>query len=473
MKRQFLTLATASLATLAFAQSHFYVHKTDGTLITYDINEVDSISFDKVVPDSNNLSDNKQQSDSDSNELYVDLGLPSGTLWAKMNVGATSPEQVGDYFSWGETSPKDNYSRSNYKWNGWDIDQLIENGICGSDSTLAPEHDAATVNMGEDWRMPNLQECIELLKACAWSDTTIANNDRETLLFKVTGPNGNYILLPRTGVNNQWDASAYYWTSETSKFYVSDPNDCSYSMFAHNSGSFGYNRNLHQRHTRYDGVPVRAIRKPIKKDADNEQYVDLGLPSGTKWAKMNVGASSPEQIGTYFAWGETAPKDNYSRSNYKWASMEIDELIENGICKTDASVGPHYPLAALSPEHDAATVNMGEDWRMPTVVECNELLKKCAWSDTTIVNEEGKSIQIYKVTGLNGNYILLPRTGLNGYPGSSTYYWSATPSALWYSQPGDCSYSMFVHYISDDPTSRNTHQRHTRYDGAPVRAVRK
>lgn len=105
---------------------------------------------------------------------FVDLGLPSGTLWATCNVGATTPEEDGDCFAWGETEPKDEYTKGNYKYQD-EID------------ILPASADAATVNWGEGWRMPTPKEFLEL----GWCEWTWMGKG-----YKLTGPNGNSIYLP-------------------------------------------------------------------------------------------------------------------------------------------------------------------------------------------------------------------------------------------------------------------------------------
>lgn len=122
----------------------------------------------------------------------------------------------------------------------------------------------------------------------------------------------------------------------------------------------------------------------------NDSIVDLGL--SVKWASFNVGASRPEDYGGYFAWGEVVEKVSYDDTSY----------IYNG------------PLI-LSPSYDVATVQWGSKWRMPTVNECEELLKECQWSYETYNGVAG-----YKVTGINGNFIFLPMTG-GKVVGSPTY----------------------------------------------------
>ena len=113
----------------------------------------------------------------------------------------------------------------------------------------------------------------------------------------------------------------------------------------------------------------------------NHEYVDLGLPSGTMWATCNVGASSPEDCGNYYAWGETRPKEIYNDSTYSFE-------------------GNQSPLPSY---RDAATANWGAGWRMPTDDDFVELMSNCAWRWTTINGVNG-----YIVRGFNGNSIFLP-----------------------------------------------------------------
>ena len=111
---------------------------------------------------------------------YVDLGLPSGTLWATCNVGASSPEEFGDFFCWGETSAKDWYEYSTYKYcmgshltltKYCNNSEFGYNGFTDDKTVLDPEDDAATVNMGEDWCTPSPDQLNEL-KQCTrkWTE---------------------------------------------------------------------------------------------------------------------------------------------------------------------------------------------------------------------------------------------------------------------------------------------------------------
>lgn len=147
-------------------------------------------------------------------------------------------------------------------------------------------------------------------------------------------------------------------------------------------------------------------------------YVDLGLPSGLKWATCNVGATKPEEYGNYYAWGETATKSEYTADNSLTYGLGISELQTQGIIDGNSN---------LMPQHDAARANWGGSWRMPTRDEQKELLNNCTWEWTTQNGVNG-----CKVTGTNGNSIFLPTAGFRdgsslGIAGEGGYYWSATP----------------------------------------------
>ncbi|MCQ2313424.1 MAG: fibrobacter succinogenes major paralogous domain-containing protein [Paludibacteraceae bacterium] len=153
------------------------------------------------------------------------------------------------------------------------------------------------------------------------------------------------------------------------------------------------------------------------------EMVDLGLPSGIKWANMNVGATTPEGYGDYFAWGETEPKEVYDWSTYFDTNDGGSTLIKynNNGGKT-----------TLDPEDDAAHVNWGGNWRMPTKAEQDELRNtdNCTWEWKT--NYNGTGVNGYLVTSKkNGNSIFLPASGCRFVSsvsdvGSYGYYWSSS-----------------------------------------------
>lgn len=186
--------------------------------------------------------------------------------------------------------------------------------------------------------------------------------------------------------------------------------------------------------------------------------VDLGLPSGLKWANVNVGAISPEDSGDYFAWGETEPKDDYDRT-YKWLD---DDSSYSKYC-TSSDYGTVDNKTILDPEDDAAHVNWGGDWRMPTYEEVRELCSNCIWTLTTLNGVDG-----YKVTSAtNGNSIFLPAAGYRRTSGikDANYgcYWS---SSLY--SGSDIRYACGLHF---SPSFQGRCFFDYRYRGFSVRAV--
>ena len=171
------------------------------------------------------------------------------------------------------------------------------------------------------------------------------------------------------------------------------------------------------------------------------EYVDLGLPSGLKWAKCNLGASKPSEPGGHYAWGETAPKAVYDWETYKWmqAGKSDSKYITKYTVADGQTRGIWYDSSgnfigdnktALVAADDAATANLGSPWRMPTAVEIKELIDNCTWTWTTQDGVNG-----YQVDGPNGNAIFLPSAGYRDGSvlkdaGSVGSYWSSSLSTF-------------------------------------------
>ena len=167
-----------------------------------------------------------------SDHAYVDLGLPSGLLWATCNIGADAPEDYGFYFAWGETQPKDNYDWNTYQYCNGSSSTLTKycnksnygyNGFTDNLTTLLPEDDAATANWGSDWRMPTKEEFQELYNNTTVTWTT--QNGVNGRLF--TASNGNSLFLPAAGCRydgslNDVGSYGYYWSSSLDTDYPRD-----------------------------------------------------------------------------------------------------------------------------------------------------------------------------------------------------------------------------------------------------------
>ncbi len=177
---------------------------------------------------------------------------------------------------------------------------------------------------------------------------------------------------------------------------------------------------------------IVSCEEPIgDSDSDNDtsfhnghEFVDLGL--SVKWATCNVGAITPEEYGGYYAWGEIEEKEYYDSDTYKWYNSSYNTLTKYCI---DSIYGSVDNKTFLDPEDDVAHVKWGGSWRMPTVMEQDELLDNCTWIWTTRNGVHG-----FLVTGPNGNNIFLPAAGYRYCEklfdsGSWGGYWS---SALYY-----------------------------------------
>ena len=462
---------------------------------------------------------------------YVDLGLPSGTLWATRNVGAYAPEEGGDFFAWGETEPKYIYDMSTYKWSEGTATTLTKycnnsnygyNGFVDDKTELDPEDDAAYVHY-PGGRMPSRTQIDELCDYCLWQWTQLNGVNGQL----VTGPNGNSLFLPAAGYKSGGSLysegkSGYYWMRTMSgnpyKLYAlrvypngnicnSQPRDRGFLVRAvYNSPTDGDNLYVKSHNLDLGKVPVGVTRTDqltifnganeaavltvtadgpflLKQEdggassmtvevpgrsfvlvtvmftadapgdysgnvtlqspafaggqsvvkvracaisvVEEHEYVDLGLTSGTLWATTNVGASAPEDVGDYFSWGETAPKYNYDWNTYKWCNGSVYTLIKYCTDSIYGCLGMVDGKTELEPADDAAWVNWGSSWRMPSAEQINELCEECTWQETTMNGVNGQL-----ATGPNGNTIFLPKTGIRyrsaHHDTDIGYYWSRT-----------------------------------------------
>ena len=166
------------------------------------------------------------------------------------------------------------------------------------------------------------------------------------------------------------------------------------------------------------------------------EAIDLGLPSGLKWASCNLGASAPEDCGDYYAWGETEPKDSYSWENYKWCKEDRNKLTKYCNNSEYGYKGFTDNKSVLDPEDDAAHVNLGGKWRMPTDAEWEELINNCTWTKST---QFGSKL----VTGPNGNSIILPSAGER----VSTNFYNVDEFGYYWSSSLQSRHPLYVRYV--------------------------
>ena len=498
-------------------------------------------------------------SGSENGHDYVDLGLPSGIMWATMNLGAETPEAYGDYFAWGETVSKNEFTYDNYKFKGltkYTGFDLHEGTISYGDGRLIlePEDDAAFVNWGGAWRMPTIEELEELCGQCEWIWCTMNGINGYNVKSKI---NNRSIFLPAAGEKRtsitELNNCGYYRSSSLLEGNANQAYSLLFSslklsrLLSYRTDGesirpvFGKNK-IQVLHPTLKTIAVTEIRDTIAlvgghilndggstiiergviyssengliitqvvNGVDNDvyscyltqlqpnktyyvrayarnstytgygevvsfttkeqsstpnngtengyAYVDLGL--SVKWATMNVGASSPEDYGDYFAWGETTTKSTYNWSTYKHCNNS-KYVLKKYNTFGDYGVVDNKTILELS--DDAAHVNMGGEWRMPTETEWAELREQCTWTWST---QDG--INGYKViSNINGNSIFFPTAGCSNNidVGIAGYYWSIELYTTYYQ-----TYNAYYYHLSSSQSVRVNHDE--RYKGMSIRAV--
>ncbi len=386
---------------------------------------------------------------------WVDLGLPSGTLWATCNVGANTPEGYGDYFAWGETKTKSTFSWTNYSLgiscdNCYQNTQIVKyNPDVDALKTLETIDDAATVNWGEGWRIPTIIEIGELISNC--SHEFVKQNGVWGRLF--TGPNGNSIFLPAAGkrLDNSLSGDGSwgtYWSSSltfTDNKFWSDPNsgrlceftpyrafsfyiemyrcDLSYTVFRRQVGltvravcsskSMTNHSNAGQSNSPHDGE-IKGVfsvsdTKKVMFSKGNLQY--QGSTNTWRFAENQytmIGCSggniapSATQSGwiDLFGWGTSGYKNKYpymvSKNDYDYRAKE-DGRTHDSYCILNDIAGTQYDWGV----HNAITNggNKVNIWRTLSYAEWEYLISKRS-------NASNKKA-LANVNGVNG-CVLLP-----------------------------------------------------------------
>lgn len=314
----------------------------------------------------------------------VDLGLPSGTLWASMNLGAKVPTEVGNYYSGGEAQPKSQFTMENYKF--YDKATGYVKNYPGD--IAGTKYDPAFVALGGHWRMPNRNQTDELLTKC----NCIREEVNGVNCFRFIGPNGNSILIP---FNN---TIAYDQEIK--------PED---DMFVRWS-------DLSEIPFLAQGVPVRPV------------YVDPSLVAELRRKAKEAKAAAE---------AEAARIAELKRLEME-AEMKNQEIETIKLNYVDLGTGVFWSVSNFEANavHETGTFVAGSNieqlnktlpytqssLRVPTKEQINDLIQKCTWEKTTVDGVTG-----YKVTGKNGNSIFFPCGGnsKNKEAGEAFYLWSA------------------------------------------------
>lgn len=316
---------------------------------------------------------------------YVDLGLPSGKLWATTNYGAATEGDYGIYVDW-------------------------------------PARNIVQRIWGGEWSTPTQNDIVELVNNCSFSWDYNSNSIYGCF---VTGTNGNTIFLPAAGFKihstpQMVGSDIYYWSDNEY-----EPG-FAYAL----QGTSENGISVYQTwNTELVTCPIRPVanKKGVNSDDETHDYIDLALPSGILWAKANLGANRPEDTGDYYAWGETIPnKSLYDATTY-----------------TDPNVSN-----ISGTEYDAAYITSGGKCRIPTYNEFLELMNYCTWEYTSVnsingykvIGVNGNSIFLPFVGGKEDGYTV----GYNeyGYSGQG-FYVSGTAFQF------DSAYNWYLYMDTD------------------------
>lgn len=324
---------------------------------------------------------------------WIDLGLPSGTRWATCNVDATRPSQAGGLYAWGEKATKTSYMPDNSKTHNKDIEDFSGNAT----------YDVATAKWGKGWRMPTKEEFDELVRYCPFP--RYEQLDGRWGQRFTNRLNGRSIFLPATGFKEY--GSKHQEASGCGLYWTSTPQGEAHLNGAHQYhfgaalGEMGHG----ERSSGYGIRPVidndAMITIPSQGETNGHQWVDLGLPSGTKWATCNIGATTSEEFGETYAWAEITPASDTTSPKNEVSNKEMVGI-------------------AGSTRYDAATAQWGKEWRIPNRANFEELMENCTWEYTTLGRLKGCKVS----SKVNGNYIFFPLPMLE----ESVAYWASTPS---------------------------------------------
>ncbi|MBQ0156058.1 MAG: hypothetical protein KBT22_05730 [Bacteroidales bacterium] len=438
--------------------------------------------------------------------VYVDLGLSSGTKWALTNIGANMPEEYGNYYSWSETLPTEDFSRwLNYY--GGCIAGMRTNGIIDAEQNSTNKYDAAYVNWGTDWRTPTKDQFDELINECSYKLTSM--NGVNGMEF--VGPNGKSIFLPSAEYHARYsktpgNSSGYYLSrtlisnSAPARLHFEKPryNDKLVETDGENSDYWfpirpvyvGYDTLIRMKKNADILVTLDKYSLNFVSDIDGITADDVEwISSDENIAKVDNGVVYPQNLGTCVVTGKYKSQvlecqvnvydqcrgyvDLGLTSGTKWATADIGAAnpLSDGLrfdwCGTqlkecfcgDCHIGFKIKLDTAfkyDSEYDAAMVHFGREWRIPTKEECRELLREC-----NVKKVEKKDSVYYVVTGPSGDSILFTTsqhwTSIKGDPkdrfGSGNAYSFILENTFFSSSPGSGFYKRPVYVGLDSVVS--------------------
>lgn len=187
----------------------------------------------------------------------INLGLPSGTLWASCNLGANNPEEYGDYFAWGDTSTKSDYVGRTCETYDLNIGELKFNDFVNRNDVLATDYDAASCILGNDWRIPSGPQAQELIDNCDWEWVNNYNGTEVNGMLGKSKHNGATIFLPAAGYRNN---TQRLMVGENGGYWTTAPNFTA----ANRAWSIAFDRkiiNVFNHGLRYNGYSIRPVMR--------------------------------------------------------------------------------------------------------------------------------------------------------------------------------------------------------------------
>ncbi len=362
------------------------------------------------------IREKKYYSGMHQNRIYVDMGV--GTLWAVYNVGAHSQTDSATYYAWGDPKEKSSFCEDTYNWNSALYDDERDVDIVG--------RDVAHALWGGKWQLPTVDEFSRLVKACNWRKVTNYKNSGVDGYEGVSTINGNTIFFPCSGgydCNGLFNGKdACYWTRNWSRkddlatcFYLSDNSNKISGNSIKVKKYYGFCVRPVIGKTALEEYTVKCKREELQFSGVNLyesftdyysvsgtvskwKYVDLGLPSGRKWAVNDLGSTSPYVTGSLFAWGETKAKNTYKWETYKWCEQSHGDFKKYNL---------NDGVKMLELADDAASAKLGKSWCLPRKSDWMELKQYCTWHYAKNFNSTGRPCY-FGVSRTNGNVIVFP-----------------------------------------------------------------
>lgn len=310
---------------------------------------------------------------------YVDLGLPSGTLWATKNIGASIPEEQGYNYAWGELYPSENFwtkDSKNYKVTKYNSNDNL--------TVLEPEDDVATMMWGSTWKIPTKEDYQELIDNCVVTHdynsaaTAAQMGSKDYVTLKITGQNSNYILLPQSAILASYAGiDITYWTSS------SEGTNLAYSYFYQTSTKC----NRLQEYERWRSMPIRPISKFVKvKELSILPSLDLNVGESYQLETNITPFNATDPTVVWSSKDETIAKvgPNGRITAIKSGVSEITARTTDGsnlsaIC----CVSVHNPVTSITLDKNSVTMHVNESLKLqPTCIPIDADDASISWSSS-------------------------------------------------------------------------------------------